>query len=34
MKTEIKLPGITFTRSLNGAAANATVEDGKAHAQE
>jgi hypothetical protein len=29
MKTEIKLPGITFTRSLNGAAANARVEDGK-----
>ena len=28
MKTEIKLPGITFTRSLNGAAANAKVEDG------
>ena len=29
MKTEIKLPGITFTRSLNGAAANAKVEDGR-----
>jgi regulation of enolase protein 1 (concanavalin A-like superfamily) len=29
MKNEIKLPGITFTRSLNGAAANARVEDGK-----
>ncbi len=29
MKTEIRLPGITFTRSLNGAAANAKVEDGK-----
>ena len=29
MKTEIKLPGITFTRSLNGAAANARVETGK-----
>jgi regulation of enolase protein 1 (concanavalin A-like superfamily) len=32
MKTEecrIELPGITFTRSLNGAAANAKVEDGK-----
>ena len=28
MKTEIKLPGITFTRSLNGAAANARVENG------
>lgn len=28
-KTAIKLPGITFTRSLNGAAANARVEDGK-----
>lgn len=26
MKTQIKLPGITFTRSLNGAAANAEVE--------
>jgi hypothetical protein len=29
MKTEIKLPGIAFTRSLNGAAANAKIEDGK-----
>jgi len=29
MKNEIKLPGITFTRSLNGAAANARVEGGK-----
>ncbi len=32
MKTEecnIKLPGITFTRSLNGAAANVKVEDGR-----
>jgi len=29
MKTEITLPGITFTRSLNGAAANAKVEGGK-----
>ena len=32
MKTEeclIKLPGITFTSSLNGAATNATVEDGR-----
>lgn len=29
MKTEIKLPGMTFTRSLNGAAANARVEDGR-----
>ena len=32
MKTEecrIKLPGITFTRSLNGAAAHVTVEDGR-----
>jgi hypothetical protein len=32
MKTEechIKLPGITFTRSLNGAAAHAKVEDGR-----
>ena len=32
MKTEeclIKLPGITFTSSLNGAAANAKVEDGR-----
>ncbi len=28
-KTEIKLPGITFTRALNGAEANARVEDGK-----
>jgi regulation of enolase protein 1 (concanavalin A-like superfamily) len=28
MKTEIKLPGITFTRSINGAAANAKVEEG------
>lgn len=28
MKTEIKLPGITFTRSINGAAANAKVQDG------
>jgi hypothetical protein len=32
MKTEecrIKLPGITFTRSLNQAAAHAKVEDGR-----
>jgi hypothetical protein len=29
MKTEIRLPGITFTRALNGAEANARVEDGK-----
>jgi hypothetical protein len=37
MKTEechIKLPGIAFTRSLNGAAAHARVEDGKAHSRE
>lgn len=29
MKTEIRLRGITFTRSLSGAAANAKLEDGK-----
>jgi hypothetical protein len=29
LKNEVKLPGITFTRSLNGAAANARVEGGK-----
>ena len=29
MKAKIKLPGITFTRALNGAEANARVEDGK-----